>query len=217
MRRRQRAGRESILVTPPILTATSAGLALPRVLHLKHVPAKSTMFKLAHCFPPLAAADAHTLILGSMPGQASLQAQRYYAHPRNAFWPILRNVLDVPVDADYATASAALVARGFALWDVLAQCERRGSLDADIRAASIEANDFLRFLSVHPGIVRLCFNGATAHTLYRRHVLPTLPATLVRIEQLRLPSTSPAHAGMPHAEKSRLWAEALLRTRIDTR
>lgn len=163
----------------------------------------------AHCFPPLAARNAHTLILGSMPGQASLQAQRYYAHPRNAFWPILRDVLGVATDAGYAAASASLMAQGYALWDVLARCERPGSLDADIRAASVEANDFSAFLAAHPGIVRVCFNGAAAQALYRRHVLPTLPAALAGIAQWRLPSTSPAHAGMPHAEKTRRWREAL--------
>lgn len=164
---------------------------------------------MAQGFPPLSASAAHTLILGSMPGQASLREQRYYAHPRNAFWPILRDVLGLPADADYAIASAALVARGFALWDVLARCERPGSLDADIRKASVEANDFSAFLAAHPGIVRVCFNGAAAQALYRRHVLPTLPAALAGIAQRRLPSTSPAHAGMPHAEKARRWREAL--------
>ena len=175
------------------------------------------MSELAHCFPPLSSPGAHTLILGSMPGQASLQAQRYYAHPRNAFWPILRSVLGLPDDADYATASAALVARGYAVWDVLAQCERPGSLDADIRAASVAANDFSGFLAAHPGIVRLCFNGATAQALYRRHVLPVLPEAFARIVQHRLPSTSPAHAGMPHAEKLRLWHQALGQARNGAR
>lgn len=170
---------------------------------------KNTGNAVAQCFPPLVAPGAHTLILGSMPGQASLQAQRYYAHPRNAFWPILRTVLGLPSDADYATAGAALVAQGFALWDVLARCERPGSLDAHIRAASIEANDFSGFLAAHPGIDRLCFNGATAQALYRRHVLPALPETFARMAQHRLPSTSPAHAGMAQAEKVRQWCETL--------
>lgn len=172
---------------------------------------------LAHGFPALAAASAHTLILGSMPGQASLRAQRYYAHPRNAFWPILRQLLGVPEAADYATASAALVAQGYALWDVLARCERPGSLDADIRAASVAANDFPAFFAAHPGIVRVCFNGAAAQALYRRHVVPTLPAALAGMAQQRLPSTSPAHAGMPQAAKARRWHEVLMQARIDAR
>lgn len=172
---------------------------------------------MAHGFGPLVQPGAHTLILGSMPGQASLREQRYYAHPRNAFWPILRQVLGLSDNADYAIASAALMAQGFALWDVLAHCERPGSLDSDIRVASAQANDFSMFLAAHPGIGQICFNGAAAQTLWRRQVLPMLPAALAKLPQHRLPSTSPAHAGMTFTEKSRRWHETLRQTRIDWR
>lgn len=165
----------------------------------------------ARGFPPLARAHAHSLILGSMPGQASLQQQRYYAHPRNAFWPIMRQVLGLPLDAGYACATKALVAQGFALWDVLACCERPGSLDADIRAEGMQANDFGVFLRAHPGIGRVFFNGTAAQVLYRRHVMPALPAELAALPQVRLPSTSPAHAAMNGQQKARLWQQALRR------
>lgn len=165
---------------------------------------------LARGFPPLARADAHSLILGSMPGQVSLQQQRYYAHPRNAFWPIIRQLLEVPADADYSRAGEVLLQHGFALWDVLASCHRPGSLDADIKPESVQANDFDAFLPAHPGIVRLLFNGATAQTLYRRHVLPQLPSRLQKLPQLRLPSTSPAHAALTLQDKLRLWQQALM-------
>lgn len=168
-------------------------------------------FPVAKGFPPLARVDAHSLILGSMPGQASLQQQRYYAHPRNAFWPIMRSLLKLPADADYQQAGEALLEHGFALWDVLASCRRPGSLDAAIQPESIKVNDFEAFLSSHSGVERLFFNGAAAQALYRRHVLPRLPSCLQSIPQLRLPSTSPAHAALTWQDKLEHWRQALLK------
>lgn len=160
-----------------------------------------------HGFPPVTGRDAHTLILGSMPGQASLDAGRYYAHPRNAFWPILCDLLGLDPDATYAARTRALARAGLALWDVVASCERAGSLDAAIVPGSIIANDFAGFLARHHRITRVCFNGGTAERLFRRHVLPDLrnfDATLIR-----LPSTSPAHAAMTLARKRERWRVAL--------
>lgn len=167
-------------------------------------------FPVAKGFPPLARVDAHSLILGSMPGQASLQQQRYYAHPRNAFWPIMRSLLKLPADADYQQAGEALLEHGFALWDVLASCRRPGSLDAAIQPESIQVNDFEAFLSSHSGVERVFFNGAAAQALYRRHVLPRLPSRLQSIPQLRLPSTSPAHAALTWQDKLEHWRRGLL-------
>ncbi|MCX7556054.1 DNA-deoxyinosine glycosylase [Xanthomonadaceae bacterium JHOS43] len=172
---------------------------------------------LAVGFPPLVAPGAHSLILGSIPGQTSLRRQRYYAHPRNAFWPIVRHVLGLPEIADHAACHAALIGQGFALWDVLAHCERPGSLDADIRAASILPNDFPRFLSEHPDIQWVFFNGTAAQQLWARHVQPTLPPDMAGLRQHRLPSTSPAHAGMTFDEKARQWHDALGQARNDAR
>lgn len=155
-------------------------------------------------FPPVAAPDARLLILGSMPGEASLRAGQYYAHPRNAFWPIMGDLLGFAPDLPYADRLRCLTAAGIALWDVIAGCERSGSLDADIVKTSVRANDFAGFFATYPGIERVFFNGATAETNFRRHVLPR--AAPGHRQLLRLPSTSPAHAARGYAEKLAAWA-----------
>lgn len=157
-------------------------------------------------FPPVARPDARVLVLGSMPGAASLAAGRYYAHPRNAFWPIVAALGGAPANADYEQRTAALVARGLALWDVLQACEREGSLDAAIDLATAATNDFAAFFRAHPQIVAVACNGGTAHEVFRRRVLPTLPKPPV---VLKLPSTSPAHAGVAFAQKLAAWRRAL--------
>ena len=156
-------------------------------------------------FPPVARSDALVCILGSMPGRASLHAAQYYAHPRNAFWPILESVLGIPRAAPYAERLERLKERRAALWDVLGSCARQGSLDARIEPSSIVPNDFSSFFSAHPLIRTLFFNGAKAETVYRKEVLPSLPEQFRSLKLVRLPSTSPAHAGMRFEEKREVW------------
>jgi hypoxanthine-DNA glycosylase len=158
-------------------------------------------------FPPVASASAHTLILGSMPGQASLRAGQYYAHPRNAFWPIVSELLGVTAGASYAARTRALKSAGFALWDVLQSCQRQGSLDAHIQPQSGTVNDFQQFLRAHRRVARIYFNGATAETMFTRRVLPALDGVCARL--IRLPSTSPAHAALSFAEKLEAWRDIL--------
>ena len=152
-------------------------------------------------FPPIARADARVLILGSLPSQASLQAQEYYAHPRNAFWTLMKAIADA--DGDYAARCEALRAHGIAVWDVLSSSVRPGSLDADIDIGTAQANDFRRFFAEHDGIRLVCFNGRKAEALFRRFVLPGLAHPGLQYE--RLPSTSPAHASLPVAERLAIW------------
>ena len=160
-------------------------------------------------FPPVASRDARVLVLGSMPGVASLEAQRYYAHPRNAFWPIMGALLGFEPALPYRRRLAALKRAGVALWDVLARCEREGSLDSDIEPGSVEVQDFAGFLRRHRRVERVLCNGGAAFQLFRRRALPTLPASFDGLEVVQLPSTSPANAGVKLAEKLARWREAL--------
>lgn len=156
-------------------------------------------------FPPAARADAQVLILGSMPGVASLTAQRYYAHPRNQFWPIMGVLVRADPGLPYPARLLALQDAGIALWDVMASCVRPGSLDARIDGSSVVANDIGAFLDAHPRVHSVFFNGAAAETAFRRHVLSGL-AALPRLPRLhRLPSTSPAHAARGFEDKLAAW------------
>ncbi|MES0872952.1 DNA-deoxyinosine glycosylase [Sinimarinibacterium thermocellulolyticum] len=159
---------------------------------------------LVKSFAPVATPDARVLILGSMPGVASLNAQRYYAHPRNAFWPIMGALLGFAPDAPYDARLRALTDAGIALWDVMAACVRPGSLDAAIDEDSIVPNDFAGFFARHRRITQVFFNGAKAAEAFRRHVTPTLPQAL-SLHTTRLPSTSPANAAHSLTGKLARW------------
>ena len=160
-------------------------------------------------FHPIEDANARILILGSMPGKASLAAGQYYAHAQNMFWRILGEVSGAGSASPYETRVQALKACGIALWDVLATCAREGSLDSAIDDASISANDFVSFYRAHPRIEQVFFNGAKAEACYRRHVLPLLADGFGPPSHRRLPSTSPANASMSRAYKQRVWKRAL--------
>ncbi len=138
-----------------------------------------------------------------MPGGASLLANQYYAHPRNAFWPIMGELFCAGPDLPYVRRVRVLKHAGVAVWDVLASCTRGSSLDSDIDEDSIVTNDFASFLHAHPRIERVFFNGAKAEGSFRRHVMPRLGGTTLLFQHL--PSTSPANASWSHARKLRAW------------
>jgi hypoxanthine-DNA glycosylase len=156
-------------------------------------------------FAPIAGRRARILILGSMPGRASLEAGQYYAHARNAFWRILSELLGIAPRATYRARKAALLAANIALWDVLHSCDRHGS-SLDSRIEAEVANDFASFFRSHARITHVFFNGAKAEASYRRHVLPGLG---VALRYARLPSTSPANASVPYRHKLAAWRAIL--------
>jgi TDG/mug DNA glycosylase family protein len=162
-----------------------------------------------HSFAAVVRADARTLVLGSMPGMASLAASQYYAHPQNQFWPIMEAICGAGRALPYALRLERLAMGRIALWDVLQSCVRSGSLDSAIEAASAEPNDIPALLRCHRQIDRICCNGATAHRELLRHFRPQLERDFPHIRILRLPSTSPAHAGMRLAQKLSAWKAAV--------
>jgi hypoxanthine-DNA glycosylase len=157
-------------------------------------------------FSPIARSDARILILGSMPGRASLDAQRYYAHPQNSFWRIMAELLHFEAGS-YEERIELLKSRRIAVWDVLHSCIREGSLDSNIQSDMQVANDFAGFFRKHRQITHVFFNGAMANACFKRHVLPEL-ATLP-LNYLQLPSTSPANASSSYLEKVGKWAVIL--------
>lgn len=161
-----------------------------------------------HSFGPVAAPGAKILVLGSMPGRASLEAGQYYAHPRNLFWRIMAGICGGSAAAPYRARLRMLKAKGIALWDVLGSCERPGSADSDIAPATMRANALVPFLRRHKGIRTVLFNGAKAEECFKRCVLPALPPG-GGIKYRRLPSTSPAHAAMSLAGKLAAWKAAV--------
>jgi TDG/mug DNA glycosylase family protein len=146
------------------------------------------------------------LILGSLPGVLSLRAGEYYAHPRNAFWPFVCELLGAEPELSYRQRAAMLKRHRIALWDVLHQATRRGSADAAIDLRTAVPNRFGEFLAAHRSIRCVAFNGRTAADLYRRQVLDSLPAAAQQLRYLVLPSTSPAYATLDRRAKLRRWS-----------
>lgn len=150
-------------------------------------------------FPPVVREDTRVLILGSLPGEASLQAQRYYAHPRNLFWRLSGAVIgreDLP-NLGYDDRLQALLSAGVGLWDTIASARREGSLDAAIRDAEHAALPEL--VARLPALRAVGFNGATSARIGRA----ALGASGLAL--VDLPSSSPAYAAMSLAEKRNRW------------
>jgi hypoxanthine-DNA glycosylase len=148
-------------------------------------------------FPPIAATDSRVLILGTIPGKASLSKEEYYAHPRNAFWPLMFNIFEQGFSNNYHDKRRLILERGIALWDVLKGCERDSSLDSDIGME--EPNDFEAFFKLYPKIETICFNGQPAFKFFNKYIADC------KLDKVILPSTSPAHA-ISIEKKMERWA-----------
>ena len=138
-----------------------------------------------------------------MPGVASLEATRYYAFPRNAFWQIMGDLFGADPQVEYQTRLQILQENYIALWDVIEACHRPGSLDSAISQDGLATNNFITFFKKHPHIGHVYFNGQKAASLFKKKVLPELDT---QYEYNALPSTSPANAAMSYAAKLESWS-----------
>lgn len=147
--------------------------------------------------PPIIDDKTRVLILGSFPGEASLHAKQYYAHPRNQFWRLLSAVLNEPLHAlAYEERLERLRDHQIGLWDVIDVCEREGSLDSAIRRA--QHNDFDVLKHQCPHLRRVCFNGKTSGKFAPRFAE-------AGFETLVLPSSSPANMQLSFEQKLAVW------------
>ena len=148
-----------------------------------------------------------TLVIGSMPGVASLNAVQYYAHPRNLFWRFCFEAFGEPYDVNnppsYEAKKLFILQHRIGLWDAARCCVREGSLDTHIK--NVVPNDFVTLFSLYPQIKTLLFNGQTAYKLFARAYPDLLAQKVYHI----LPSTSPANASIPLDKRRALWLEAL--------
>lgn len=155
--------------------------------------------------PPVIDRHTRILVLGSFPGEASLAARQYYAHPRNQFWPLMGALLGEPLsELPYAQRLQRMLAHRVGIWDVLGACVRAGSLDANIRHP--QANDFERLRRLAPALRRIGFNGGTSGRF-----APQFAAA--GYETVVLPSSSPAHAARSFEQKLELWRALLSQSR----
>jgi TDG/mug DNA glycosylase family protein len=139
-----------------------------------------------YSFEPIADSDSKVLILGTIPGKESLRNTMYYAHPQNAFWKIIFALHEIPFSTNNRTRTEVLLQNKIALWDVLQSCSRKSSLDNDIRME--QPNDLRAFLTTHPEISEIFFNGRGAAGYFKKYFDD------IKLPNRIMPSTSPAHA-----------------------
>ena len=151
-------------------------------------------------FPPIIDKESKILILGSIPGVKSLEMQQYYAHPQNKFWKIIFELFNEKFTKDYDERIKILEKHHIALWDVIDTCERKGSLDSEIR--NEEANKIEELLQNFPNIKAIFCNGQKSHKNLQK-----ILGKKFRLPIIVLPSTSPAYAGLKYEEKLLSWQE----------
>jgi len=153
-----------------------------------------------HPFDPILDCNTRILFLGSFPSIASFEQAFYYAHPRNAFWPIIQEIFDVKLETNEAKKAFCLE-HGIGLWDVIGSCERSNSSDTNLK--NCIPNDFKKLLQEYPHIRALGFTGKKSYDLFEKYFKD------LKIERVLLPSTSPAHAAMKQDEKLKIYKDFL--------
>lgn len=159
--------------------------------------------KLKKAFEPIVNANSKILILGTMPGEKSLELQEYYGNRGNQFWKIMFGMFSIPLSHDYNKKKQLLADKGIALWDVLQYCEREGSLDSNIK--NEQPNDFKSFYKKHPQIKHVFFSSKNAAAYYDKYV-----GRRTYICYTTLPSPSGANATKPFAVKLQEWSDKIL-------
>ncbi|AFV98101.1 MULTISPECIES: DNA-deoxyinosine glycosylase [unclassified Sulfuricurvum] len=154
----------------------------------------------SHPFPPILNQNTRILFLGSFPSIASFEQAFYYAHPRNAFWPIIESIFEVRLESNDAK-KAFCIENGIGLWDVIGSCERSNSSDTNLK--NCIPNDFEKLLRDYPNIRVLGFTGKKSHDLFMKFYKN------LKVEKVLLPSTSPAYAAMKFEEKKEIYEKIL--------
>lgn len=165
-------------------------------------------------FAPIIGARADILILGSMPIQLSLETSQYYANPRNSFWRIMARIFGFDENLSYLKKADHLKQNSIALWDVLYDCQRPGSLDSSIVKGSEVVNDFSGLMTSHPELSLVIFNGATAQRIFNKHCRSLVQNVGDAVQWHLCPSTSPAHASIRVEQKLKVWRQAIERLKI---
>ena len=151
-----------------------------------------------YSFPSISNKEATVLVLGTMPGIASLELNQYYGHSRNVFWKLLFTILEEPFSSDYEVRKQVAIKNHIAIWDVLQACVREGSLDSAIEQEI--PNNFVLFFKEHPNIEYIVFNGQKAAKFFKQYVRVSK-----NYKQVTVPSTSPANAGISWEQKLKEW------------
>lgn len=155
-----------------------------------------------YSFPPLADYNSKILILGSLPGEKSLEIQQYYAFSQNAFWRIMFDIFEEPFSEKYCDRCNLLLKHNIALWDSIQSGNREGSLDSNIK--NEEPNDIKGFLDEYKNISKILFNGKKSEIVFNKYFKD------IKIRTITMPSTSPANARISYSEKLSIWKKTIL-------
>ena len=154
-------------------------------------------------FAAIISEQPKTLILGSLPGDLSLEVNQYYGHPRNRFWKMMFEIFEIEFSEDYEIRKQLILQNKLALWDVAHSAERKGSMDVDMK--NVSPNQIDELLNEYPTIEKIIFNGKKAEQLFWKYF-----DKKTSIEYISLPSTSPANAQFSYERLLEIWKNAII-------